>query len=104
MFKRSLAVLLVTVSFPLAIIADHRVPTVDDLLNLQSVGGAQISPDGKWVAYTVTSTDFKQNAYVTHVWLASTQTGRTLQLTRGDKSAGSPRWSRDSALLSALWK
>jgi dipeptidyl aminopeptidase/acylaminoacyl peptidase len=98
-FKRSLALLLVTVSFPLAILADHHVPTVDDLLNLETVGGAQISPDGKWVAYTVTSTDFKQNAYVTQVWLANTQSGRTLQLTRGDKSAGNPQWSPGSEWL-----
>ena len=100
MFKQSLALLLVVVSVPLAIAADRHVPTVDDLLNLQSAGGAQISPDGKWVAYTVTSTDFKQNAYVTHVWLASTQTGRSLQLTRGEKSAGNPQWSPDGDWLS----
>ena len=30
-----------------------RVPTVDDLLNVKTVGAARISPDGKWVAYTV---------------------------------------------------
>jgi len=99
-FKQSLALLFVVVSVPLAIAADRHVPTVDDLLNLQSAGGAQISPDGKWVAYTVTSTDFKQNAYVTHVWLASTQTGRSLQLTRGEKSAGNPQWSPDGEWLS----
>jgi len=29
----------------------NRVPTIDDLLTIKSVGGTQISPDGKWVAY-----------------------------------------------------
>ena len=48
----------------------RRVPTVDDLLNLESIGGAQISPDGARVAYTVTETDFTQDAFVTHIWLA----------------------------------
>jgi dipeptidyl aminopeptidase/acylaminoacyl peptidase len=76
-----------------------RVPTIDDLLTVKSPGGAQISPDGRWVAYTVTVTDFKQDAYVTQIWLADTTTGRTLQLTRGDKSSGNPQWSPDGAWL-----
>ena len=76
-----------------------RVPTIDDLLLVKSVGGAQISPDGKWVAYTVNETDFRQDAFVTQIWLATTATGRTLQLTRGDKPSGNPQWSPDSQWL-----
>ena len=76
-----------------------RVPTIEDLLLVKSVGGAQISPDGKWVAYTVNETDFRQDAFVTQIWLANTATGRTLQLTRGDKPSGSPQWSPDSEWL-----
>ena len=77
----------------------RRVPTVDDLLMLKSVGGARISPDGRWVAYTVTETNFKADAYVTQIWLAETATGRALQLTRGEKSSGNPRWSPDGQWL-----
>jgi dipeptidyl aminopeptidase/acylaminoacyl peptidase len=83
------------------VVADdtRRVPTIDDLLLVKSAGGAQISPDGKWVAYTVSETDFRQDAYVTQIWLANTATGRTFQLTRGDKSSGNPQWSLDSQWL-----
>ena len=77
----------------------RRVPTVDDLLNIKSIGGAQISPDGARVAYTVTESDFTQDAFVTHIWLADASTGRTLQLTRGEKSATNPRWSPDGKWL-----
>lgn len=76
-----------------------RRPTVEDLLALKSVGGARISPDGKWVAYGMTHTDFKQDAFVTHLWLADTAGGPARQLTRGDKSAGNPRWSPDGKWL-----
>jgi len=79
--------------------ASPRVPTVDDLLNLKSAGGAQISPDGTWVAYTVSSTDWKQDAFVTQVWLAHVPTGRTFQATRGEKSGSNPAWSPDGAWL-----
>ena len=77
----------------------RRVPTVDDLLNIKSLGGAQISPDGARVAYTVTESDLTQDAFVTHIWLADASTGRTLQLTRGEKSATNPRWSPDGKWL-----
>lgn len=76
-----------------------RVPTIDDLLTIKSAGGPRISPDGKWVAYTVSETNFKADAYVTQIWMAESATGRTFQLTRGEKSAGNPRWSLDGAWL-----
>ena len=74
-------------------------PTIDDLLNVKSIGGAIISPDGKWVAYTVSNSDFKQDAFVTQIWLVQSGTGRTFQLTRAEKSAGNPRWSPDGQWL-----
>jgi dipeptidyl aminopeptidase/acylaminoacyl peptidase len=76
-----------------ALAQSRRIPTIDDLLAVKTAGGAQISPDGKWVAFTVNETDFKQDAYVTQLWIAETATGRKFQLTRGDKSSGSPQWS-----------
>ncbi len=76
-----------------------RVPTVDDLLMIKSAGGPRISPDGKWVAYTVSETNFKADAYVAQIWVAEIATGRTFQLTRGEKSAGNARWSPDSGWL-----
>ena len=97
MRARFIALLLI-VHLPSAAAAQH-VPTVDDLLNVKTAGGAHISPDGKWVAYTVSEADFKQNAFITQVWLANAATGRSVQLTRGEKSATSPQWSPDSQWL-----
>ena len=79
-----------------------RVPTLDDLLTLKSVGGTQISPDGKWVAYTAGYGDFKQDAFITQIWLADTATGKSIQLTRSDKSSTTPRWSPDGKWLAFL--
>jgi dipeptidyl aminopeptidase/acylaminoacyl peptidase len=60
---------------------------------LKNAGGAQISPDGNWVAYTVGTADFKQDAFVTQIWVVDVASGRKFQLTRGEKSSTSPRWS-----------
>jgi dipeptidyl aminopeptidase/acylaminoacyl peptidase len=75
--------------------AERRVPTIDDLLSLRSVGGAVISPDGTKVAYTVSEADFTQDASITHIWLADAAGGRSFQLTRGEKSCSGPDWSPD---------
>jgi Tol biopolymer transport system component len=82
--------------------SNPRVPTIDDLLTLKIVGATQISPDGKWVAYTVTQGDLKQDAYVTHIWLVEIASQRNIQLTRGDKSASNPRWSPNGEWLAFL--
>ncbi len=74
----------------------RRAPTVDDLLALNTLAGVVVSPDGKWVAYGVTSADLKQNAYVTRLWVVDAASGARRQLTSGDRSATGYRWSPDS--------
>src|SRR6266571_2250795 len=83
---------------------DHlrRVPTIDDLLTIKFAGGTQISPDGKWIAYTVNYGDFKQDAFITQIWLVNSDGGKSFQLTRGEKSSTNPRWSPDGQSLAFL--
>jgi len=81
------------------ILAAATVPTIDESLSMKSVGGPQISPDGRYVAYTVTQANWDENDYISQIWLADTSTGTRLQLTAGKKSSGSPRWSPDSKRL-----
>jgi dipeptidyl aminopeptidase/acylaminoacyl peptidase len=79
---------------PAAEIVKH-VPTVEDLMLLRSVGSPRISPDGRRIAYTITETDFDQDAYVSQIWLVDVESGQTVQLTRGKKSSSGPAWSPD---------
>ena len=101
LFRRTILVLvaLAFVAPPVWGDGKPRVPTIDDLLNIDAAGGARISPDGKWVAYTVTHSDFKKDVFLDHLWIAEPASGRTYQLTRGDKSAGDSAWSPDSTWL-----
>jgi len=69
----TLSLLLITITSAILVEAQHRVPTIDDLLTIKSVGGTQISPDGKLVAYTVGYGDFKQDAFINQIWLAQTE-------------------------------
>jgi Tol biopolymer transport system component len=54
-----------------------------------------LSPDGSRVAYTVTETNWEDNAYETEIFLARTDGGPPVQLTRGKKSSSAPAWSPD---------
>src|SRR6266487_3598819 len=78
------------------------VPTVDQILSLRRAESPEISPDGRWVAYTVRETNWDDNAYETEIWLADTRTGALRQLTNAKKSSQSPAWSPDGSTLAFL--
>jgi len=78
---------------------DLRVPTIEDLIKVETVDTVRLSPNGKWVAYTITSADFDEDAYISQIWIADTTTGESTQLTRGKKSVSNPEWSPDSSWL-----
>ena len=69
--------------------------TLDDLAKLMRVGAPVVSPDGKWIAYTLTHTDVEADKSVTNLWMVSWDGKEDVQLTFGSVSAGSPRWSPD---------
>jgi dipeptidyl aminopeptidase/acylaminoacyl peptidase len=79
--------------------AQQRAMTIDDYLALRAVGDPQLSPDGKWVAYTVTASSLADNRGVSRVWLAEVTTGQTRELTAGPGSDRQPRWSPDGRTL-----
>ena len=103
MKKAALSLLALLIVSIVAVAQNGRhVPSIDELLTLKTVGAVQISPDGKWIAYTVGYGDFKTDAFMNQIWLADVSSGRTFQVTRGDKSSTTPRWSPDSAWLTFL--
>ena len=75
---------------------------VDDLHAFHDVRDAQISPDGKWVAYTVASVDVAADKSDTDVWMASWDGKQQLRLTSSPESENAPRWSPDGRYLSFL--
>ena len=78
--------------------APGTAPTIDDLIALKRAASPVISPDAKWVAYTVRETNWDDNAYETEIWLADARSGRPRQLTNGKKSSSVARvvarWQR----------
>lgn len=77
-------------------------PTFVQSLDLHGPEAPRLSPDGRWVVYGVRSTDWKDNAYVSQLWLADAATGERFQLTQGAKSATAPEWSPDGSRIAFL--
>jgi len=72
---------------------------VREMLKLQRVADPQLSPDGRWVAYQVTSPDLAANRNRTHIYVVAAAGGEPRQLTSGNASATTPRWSPDGRRL-----
>ncbi len=79
-----------------------QAPTITQSIAMKSVSNPQLSPDGRWVAYTLTRTNWDDNTYDTDIWLASTTTSDRFQLTHSKKSNNSPAWSPDGKWIAFL--
>lgn len=55
--------------------------TIADADSIHDVTEPSVSPDGKWVAYTVSSTNFEEDDFSTDIWMTSWDGKITLQLT-----------------------
>jgi dipeptidyl aminopeptidase/acylaminoacyl peptidase len=74
----------------------------DDFYRMREVGAPQISPDGKWIAYTVTTMNRDLDRLETQIWTVDWEGAQNLQMTFGPESASSPKWSPDGKYLSFL--
>ena len=54
--------------------AKHPI-TFDDMIKTHRVAEPQISPDGKWVVYTVATPDMDANRNASNIWMVSTAGG-----------------------------
>ena len=73
MYRRrlsSLSLLLVLACTCVLVAQTARHPmTLDDLARFRNVGDPQISPDGKFVAYAVSTVNVKDDKSSSHIWM-----------------------------------
>ncbi len=92
--------LLLTLSASLTPAAQgRRALVLDDHSRIVGVGDPQRSPDGVWVAYTVTTIDAEMDKRNTDVWMVKWDGTEQLQLTSSPDNESSPRWSPDNKYL-----
>src|SRR5215470_12318985 len=73
---------------------------LDDIPRLREVRDPQISPDGRSVAYVVSTIDVKEDKTISHIWMIGYDGKSERQMTSSQESESSPRWSPDGKYLS----
>ncbi len=76
--------------------------SVDDYFRLGEVGDPQFSPDGRWIAYTVTTRDLGADETRSRIWMLPATGGDAIPVSAEDETSTSPRWSPDGQYLGFL--
>jgi dipeptidyl aminopeptidase/acylaminoacyl peptidase len=85
-----------------AAIGEKRAVEKADLFRLKFITDAQLSPDGKRVAYTISHVDIEKEKEFSAIWLLTLESGAARQLTAGTAKDGAPQWSPDGKQIAFL--
>ncbi len=110
--------LLLALAITSSVLAQAKHPfTFEDMMKLKRVGDPQVSPDGKWVIFSVVDVDLAANTKTPHMWIvplnhvgtaaSAVRSGEpgSLQLERiliADQDADRPRWAPDGKRFAFL--
>lgn len=71
-----------------------------DIYRLKTLSDANISPDGQWITYTMSSIDSAKDKRNADIWMVSWDGKQHVQLTNSPDGESSARWSPDGKYVS----
>jgi dipeptidyl aminopeptidase/acylaminoacyl peptidase len=102
--RRFFLVFLALIVFSWSAFAQAKHPfTFEDMMKLKRVGEPVVSPDGKWVIFSVVDVSLEGNTKTPRIWIVPTAGGQEREII-ADQDADRPRWAPDGkrfAFLSA---
>ena len=90
---------LVTLGLPAMAVAQGRAFTPNDWYRVTTLSSPAISPDGKQVAFTVTTVVTAENKRHSEIWVVGSEGGTPIRYTSPSVESSQPRWSPDGRLL-----
>ncbi len=79
--------------------AAGRALTMEDYYRLKTVGAPELSPDGRWVTFTVSTRVEDTNGETSEIWLADAAGARApMRLSAAGEDGRSPSWTEDNKL------
>ncbi len=120
--RRFFLILFSLIAFTFSVLAQAKHPfTFEDMMKLKRVGEPEVSPDGKWVIFSVVDVDLAANTKTPHIWIVPLGTqgpstaakdspanpSSSLGMTSereiiADQDADRPRWAPDGKRFAFL--
>jgi dipeptidyl aminopeptidase/acylaminoacyl peptidase len=88
-----IALALIALTAPVVAQAKHPF-TFEDMMKLKRIGEPEVSPDGKWVIFSVVDVNLEANTKTPHIWIVPTAGGQEREII-ADQDADRPRWAPD---------
>jgi len=79
-----------------------RPMTFEDMMRMRRLGDLAVSPDGKWVLFTVTDVDLGRNTRTPHLWTVPVAGGDEKALTDGATGESRGRFSPNGKQIAFL--
>lgn len=102
MRRALILIFIVSVMIPIASAAGDKKMTIEAALAIKDAGAPQWSPDGKWIAFTVSEWNKKEDRRDSHIYLISALGGQPVKLTNGERGESAPQWSPDGSRIAFL--
>src|SRR5579863_9363966 len=99
--RRLLALIFILCSSASLFAAAKHPFTFEDMMKLKRVGEPEVSPDGKWVIFSVVDVDLAANTKTPHIWIVPTAGGQEREII-ADQDGDRPRWSPDGKRFAFL--
>jgi len=76
-----------------------RPMTFADMMAMKRLGETAVSPDGKWLAYSVTTVDLDKNTKTPELWLQKIEGGEPMKIAVARSGDGGPEFAPDGHSL-----
>jgi len=72
-----------------------RPMTFEDMMAMKRLGETAVSPDGKWLAYSVTTVDLDKNTKTPELWFQKIEGGEPIKIAVAQPGDGGPEFAPD---------
>src|SRR5208283_1836655 len=73
----------------------RRPMTFEDMMKMKRLGETAVSPDGKWLAYSVTTVNLEENTKTAELWLQPIAGGEPIPIAVAKPADGGPQFAPD---------